>query len=785
MLVLQVFIFKDGAFLGTEMCTGERVEIGRDPNCELVLEDENISRRHAMLFEHQGRLAIQDAGSAVGTHINGQPVTTPRYLGPRDDVVIGRYTLKFKPQAQSGPSAPSPSFTAPAPTVHAGDLDQRPTVADLRGGQGSLPSLPLDASDEDATIVDPRGGLGASASHSGPMPVALGPPPSTMPSAERTSREAPFEPAGVGAAPLSPASFGVAASRPQSGRTPASPSPLGSVPGAPAMSPSFAAAAAAAAAAQQSASSSAPPAPSLEALLDMNGDARGIAHDSPTRVRAPVLPSTMPEGPSGEPARSFGDGADGADAPAVAFMGSSSFDDDDDEDPPPPPWSLVHALVRAPAAPAAAEEKRVVVEVIHYRGETVLDHAELAEGESYDFGARFTREWRLDRGISRRLGLVTHKRKHVAEIQVSDNLQGKILREGLQSDLRSLPETQGKGGKLRLTEGDFASLDVLGDKVFVRFARMPVVTPSQEQAIEERARRKTFLSSTGGALAIWLFVGVIAWIAQYRGLQERVIQLEDDGFAEILEEPKEIEVPEIEEPVEPEIPEETKPEDAPKIEEKPPTPSPTPPTPTPEAPKKPGVLDALKNLPTPKPAGAQSLNAALSNIKGVHVPGASGFKVSEMTGKGITGVQIGGASGGVDTSSLNSILRKGGAGALAAGEKRDVKGRVKSLVRESKLKGQGILSKEEIQAVIQKHIGEIQYCYEKQLRSTPGLAGKVVLEWTIGTDGRVKVVKSSNSTLKSADAINCMSQKVKTWVFPAPRGAGSVIVTYPFIFNTL
>lgn len=482
------------------------------------------------------------------------------------------------------------------------------------------------------------------------------------------------------------------------------------------------------------------------------------------------------------------DGADGVAQVAVSLTASGTFDDDDDEEEPAaPPWSLVQALVRSQPEQVEAEKTRVIVEVIHYRGEAVLDHVELKEGESYDFGARFTKDWRQDRGISRRLGLVVHKRKHVAEINVTENLQGKLLREGQQADLRSLPEAQGKSGKIRLTEGDYASLDLLGDKVFVRFARMPIVAPSPEQAVEEKLTRRTFVSSAGSALGFWLLIGIVLWIAQYRGLQERVIQLEDDGFAEIIEEVKEIEIPEPEEPVEPELPpEETIPTEPPKVEDKPPTPSPTPPTPVANAPKKPGVLDALKNLPAPKPAGAQSLNAALSNIKGVHVPGASGFKVSEMTGKGITGVQIGGASGGVDTNSLNSILRKGGgAGAIAAGEKRDVKGRVKTLTRESKLKGQGVLSKEEIQAVIQKHIGEIQYCYEKQLRSTPGLAGKVILEWTIGTDGRVKVVKSSNSSLKSAEAINCMSTKVKTWVFPTPRGAGSVIVTYPFIFNTL
>ena len=30
-----------------------------------------------------------------------------------------------------------------------------------------------------------------------------------------------------------------------------------------------------------------------------------------------------------------------------------------------------------------------------------------------------------------------------------------------------------------------------------------------------------------------------------------------------------------------------------------------------------------------------------------------------------------------------------------------------------------------------------------------------------------------------------MIRKIKTWKFPKPRGNGTVIVTYPFIFNAM
>ena len=105
--------------------------------------------------------------------------------------------------------------------------------------------------------------------------------------------------------------------------------------------------------------------------------------------------------------------------------------------------------------------------------------------------------------------------------------------------------------------------------------------------------------------------------------------------------------------------------------------------------------------------------------------------------------------------------------------------------RLSQIKGKGELSKDEIQKVINSHVGEIQYCYEKQLRTNAGLAGRVVLEWTVSTSGGVSVVKVATSTLASTDATKCMMDKVKTWKFPKPRGSGAVTVVYPFVFNTI
>jgi hypothetical protein len=323
-------------------------------------------------------------------------------------------------------------------------------------------------------------------------------------------------------------------------------------------------------------------------------------------------------------------------------------------------------------------------------------------------------------------------------------------------------------------------------------------TPEQLQ--QARAERRLTALSGSFAVAFLAFLVGMSWLYGFRSRSEDVIELGDEGFADVVIKDLEFKEPE---PPKKEPPPPVK---VPEPEPPPPTPtSKTPPLPTPtpkdqpkaaptetapsEAPKSTGLAAALSNIPRVNDsASSQNLNAALSNIKGVRVPGAQGgFKTSALTGKGpSSGVQIGGAAGGVATSGINSLIRKdGAAGSLGGKGDRAVLGKVTTQPRLSQVKGAGELSKDEIQRVINSRVGEIQYCYEKQLRGNAGLAGRVVLEWTVTTSGAVSVVKVSTSTLSSSEATHCMMDRVKKWRFPKPRGSGNVTVVYPFVFNTI
>jgi hypothetical protein len=69
------------------------IMLGRDPICELRLEDEAISARHAKFSFHHGQWWIEDLHSTNGTSLNRIKLTTPTVLTNGDEVECGKATL--------------------------------------------------------------------------------------------------------------------------------------------------------------------------------------------------------------------------------------------------------------------------------------------------------------------------------------------------------------------------------------------------------------------------------------------------------------------------------------------------------------------------------------------------------------------------------------------------------------------------------------------------------------------------------------------------------------------
>ena len=95
----------------------------------------------------------------------------------------------------------------------------------------------------------------------------------------------------------------------------------------------------------------------------------------------------------------------------------------------------------------------------------------------------------------------------------------------------------------------------------------------------------------------------------------------------------------------------------------------------------------------------------------------------------------------------------------------------------------GSLDKRIIRKVVNQHKREIKACYEKELAKKKGLFGKVVVKWTIDQSGNVPSAVVVSTTMNNKEVEKCLSSAISYWRFPAPRGGGLVIVSYPFVFE--
>ena len=81
----QALLVGDGR---RNVLSGSRVVIGRSRECDIVLDDPNVSRRHAELRREDGGWLVVDLGSTNGMKVNGRRVEHAE-LKPGDRITIG------------------------------------------------------------------------------------------------------------------------------------------------------------------------------------------------------------------------------------------------------------------------------------------------------------------------------------------------------------------------------------------------------------------------------------------------------------------------------------------------------------------------------------------------------------------------------------------------------------------------------------------------------------------------------------------------------------------------
>ena len=77
------------------MLSGARVVIGRSRECEITLDDANVSRRHAELRPRDDTWMVADLGSTNGIKVNRQRVESA-VLRHGDVLTVGLTELDFE-----------------------------------------------------------------------------------------------------------------------------------------------------------------------------------------------------------------------------------------------------------------------------------------------------------------------------------------------------------------------------------------------------------------------------------------------------------------------------------------------------------------------------------------------------------------------------------------------------------------------------------------------------------------------------------------------------------------
>jgi pSer/pThr/pTyr-binding forkhead associated (FHA) protein len=92
--------------------TGRRISIGRDLDCDIVLPDNGVSRRHASIAPVPGGYLLTD-DSSNGTLVNGERMGATRLLEPGDVLRLHDEELRYEVEGKDAAQTPAASSRAP------------------------------------------------------------------------------------------------------------------------------------------------------------------------------------------------------------------------------------------------------------------------------------------------------------------------------------------------------------------------------------------------------------------------------------------------------------------------------------------------------------------------------------------------------------------------------------------------------------------------------------------------------------------------------------------------
>jgi pSer/pThr/pTyr-binding forkhead associated (FHA) protein len=136
---LTLKVFRGNELVRSEQFTREIIKIGRLASAHLVLDDEKVSRIHAVIeVSPDGAVSIIDMGSAEGTFVNGKKVSRGA-LATGDQITLGGLRLVVEVEGMAAAPAPSAPAASPAPVAAAAPA-RAPAAAPARAPAAAAPA---------------------------------------------------------------------------------------------------------------------------------------------------------------------------------------------------------------------------------------------------------------------------------------------------------------------------------------------------------------------------------------------------------------------------------------------------------------------------------------------------------------------------------------------------------------------------------------------------------------------------------------------------------------------
>lgn len=92
--------------------SGETTVLGRHPDCQIQLDSNMVSRRHAQVTSEGDQYFLEDLGSGNGTFINGKKIEGRTQLAHEDRLKVGPILFRFEEEQKEEPK-PAPVAAAP------------------------------------------------------------------------------------------------------------------------------------------------------------------------------------------------------------------------------------------------------------------------------------------------------------------------------------------------------------------------------------------------------------------------------------------------------------------------------------------------------------------------------------------------------------------------------------------------------------------------------------------------------------------------------------------------